>query len=143
MPVSPAGRSNSSDHPVLCPVSRQPILLRKAGDRHDLVLHVLASWRIGWIIDLFLMPFQAMRPPNDLITPYARTSTTTWRGCCSHFWRVFGIHRFYMGKWITGTIWFLTGGLVLVGWLYDLWTLNQQISEENLHYATTDYMAMA
>ena len=38
-----------------------------------------------------------------------------------------------MGNWITGTIWFLTGGLFLVGWLYDLWTLNEQISEENLH----------
>jgi len=43
-----------------------------------------------------------------------------------------GLHRFYMGKWITGLVYLLTGGLFLVGWIYDFWTLNQQISERNL-----------
>ena len=42
-----------------------------------------------------------------------------------------GIHRFYMGKWISGIIYLLTGGLFTVGWLYDLWTINGQISEVN------------
>jgi TM2 domain-containing membrane protein YozV len=42
-----------------------------------------------------------------------------------------GIHRFYMRKWITGVLYLLTGGLFLVGYLYDLWTLNSQISELN------------
>jgi hypothetical protein len=36
-----------------------------------------------------------------------------------------------MGKVITGIIWLLTGGLFFVGWLYDLWTLNDQVSEIN------------
>ena len=44
------------------------------------------------------------------------------------FLGVFGIHRMYMGKWITGLIYLLTGGLFLVGVLYDFWTLNDQIS---------------
>ncbi|RZA05839.1 MAG: TM2 domain-containing protein, partial [Proteobacteria bacterium] len=47
------------------------------------------------------------------------------------FLGVLGIHRFYMGKWLTGLIYLLTGGLFLVGVLYDFWTLNEQISERN------------
>jgi TM2 domain-containing membrane protein YozV len=31
-----------------------------------------------------------------------------------------GIHRFYNGKWITGLLWFFTGGLLLIGQLIDL-----------------------
>jgi len=36
-----------------------------------------------------------------------------------------------MGKVVTGLIWMFTGGLLGLGWLYDLWTLNDQISEVN------------
>jgi TM2 domain-containing membrane protein YozV len=34
-----------------------------------------------------------------------------------------GAHRFYYGKPISGTIWFLTLGLLLVGWLIDLFLI--------------------
>lgn len=34
-------------------------------------------------------------------------------------------------KWITGLICLLTGGLLGLGLLYDLWTLNGQVSEIN------------
>lgn len=95
---------------------------------------------IGWIVDLFLMPF-LHASAERLYVGGEHDYNLAW--LLLTFLGVFGIHRFYMGKWITGTIWFLTGGLFLVGWLYDLWTLNQQISEENLHCATTDYMVMA
>lgn len=44
---------------------------------------------------------------------------------------IFGIHRFYLGEWISGLIWLFTGGLLLLGVLYDLWTLNEQIDEVN------------
>lgn len=47
------------------------------------------------------------------------------------FLGLFGVHRFYMGKIFTGIIYFFTGGLFTIGWLYDLWTLNQQIDEVN------------
>ena len=30
-----------------------------------------------------------------------------------------GMHRFYYGKPVTGTIWFFTGGLLLIGWIVD------------------------
>jgi TM2 domain-containing membrane protein YozV len=48
------------------------------------------------------------------------------------FLGIFGIHRMYMGKWLTGILYLLTGGLLLLGVLYDFWTLNSQISEANL-----------
>jgi len=47
------------------------------------------------------------------------------------FFGIFGIHRFYMGKWISGLIYFCTGGLFLAGYLYDYCTLNEQISAQN------------
>lgn len=83
---------------------------------------------VGWIIDLFLIPgmdrqadrrFQA--GPIDYTVAWALLT----------FLGMFGIHRFYLGKWITGIIYLLTGGLFLVGWLYDLWTLNDQVDAIN------------
>jgi TM2 domain-containing membrane protein YozV len=34
-----------------------------------------------------------------------------------------GSHRFYYGRPISGTIWFFTGGLLLIGWLVDLFLI--------------------
>ncbi|NHJ49490.1 MAG: NINE protein [Asgard group archaeon] len=31
-----------------------------------------------------------------------------------------GIYRMYNGYWVTGIIWFLTGGLFIIGWFMDL-----------------------
>jgi TM2 domain-containing membrane protein YozV len=45
-----------------------------------------------------------------------------------------GIHRFYMGKIFTGLIYLFTGGLFLVGVLYDFLTLNEQLSDINSNY---------
>lgn len=36
------------------------------------------------------------------------------------FGGAFGIHRFYMGKNLTGFLYFLTGGLLMTGWAIDL-----------------------
>ena len=35
----------------------------------------------------------------------------------------FGAHRFYFGKRVSGTIWFFTLGLFLIGWLIDLFLI--------------------
>ena len=83
---------------------------------------------IGWLIDLFLIP--AMHKECDF-----RYSSGTidynvaW--VLQTFLGVFGIHRFYMGKIGTGIIWLLTGGLFGVGYIYDFFTLNEQISLRN------------
>jgi TM2 domain-containing membrane protein YozV len=83
---------------------------------------------IGWIIDLFLIPGMARRA-NLRYQAGSLDYTLAW--ILLTFLGIFGIHRFYMGKWITGIIYVLTGGLVGLGWLYDLWTLNGQVSEIN------------
>ena len=83
---------------------------------------------IGWIIDLFLIP--AMDRSADRRFREGSTSYTIgW--ILLTFLGIFGIHRFYLGKWFTGILYFFTGGLFLVGWIYDYWTLNDQISEIN------------
>ena len=38
-----------------------------------------------------------------------------------------GVDRFYLGKIFTGVLYLLTGGLLLLGVIYDYWTLNDQI----------------
>ena len=81
---------------------------------------------IGWIIDLFLIPGMARRA--DLRYQAGHLDyTVAW--ILLTFLGIFGIHRFYMGKWITGIVYLLTGGLLGLGLLYDLWTLNGQVSE--------------
>ena len=88
----------------------------------------LGLFLIGWIIDLFLIP--GMDRAADFKYREGHIDyTVAW--ILLAFLGVFGLHRFYMGKWITGIIWLLTGGLFFVGWLYDLWTLNGQVDEVN------------
>jgi TM2 domain-containing membrane protein YozV len=79
---------------------------------------------IGWIIDLFLIP--GMDQEADLrFTSGGKDYNTAW--LLLVFLGMFGAHRMYMGKWLTGIIWLCTGGLFLIGYLYDLWTLNSQL----------------
>jgi TM2 domain-containing membrane protein YozV/predicted Ser/Thr protein kinase len=46
-----------------------------------------------------------------------------------------GIHRMYAGKWITGVLWLLTGGLFLVGQIIDLVLIPGMIKMANLESA--------
>ncbi|HHC24370.1 MAG TPA: TM2 domain-containing protein [Desulfobacterales bacterium] len=79
---------------------------------------------IGWIIDLFLIP--SMDREADLRFREGDVDyNTAW--ILLTFLGLFGIHRFYIGKWLTGVVYLLTGGLFLVGVVYDFWTLNDQI----------------
>jgi TM2 domain-containing membrane protein YozV len=49
-----------------------------------------------------------------------------------------GLHRFYLGKIPTGILWMCTGGLGMVGSLYDFFTLPGQVREANLRRALFD-----
>jgi TM2 domain-containing membrane protein YozV len=83
---------------------------------------------IGWLVDLFLIPGMDRRADRRYAGGRVDYSIA-W--LLQTFLGVFGLHRFYQRKWVTGIVWLLTGGLFLVGWLYDFWTLNGQIDEIN------------
>jgi TM2 domain-containing membrane protein YozV len=83
---------------------------------------------IGWLIDLFLIPSMD-RAADRRYTPGPVDYSVGW--ILLTLAGVFGLHRFYMGKWLTGILYLLSGGLFLIGWLYDFCTLNGQISEIN------------
>lgn len=83
---------------------------------------------LGWIIDLLLIPGMDRNADQRYIEGPANY-TVGW--VLLTFLGVLGLHRFYLGKWITGIIWLVTGGLFLVGVLYDYWTLNEQIAGRN------------
>lgn len=51
--------------------------------------------------------------------------------CLLGFVGAAGVHRFYLGKPVTGVIWFLTGGLLGLGTIYDLITMDSQVREFN------------
>lgn len=83
---------------------------------------------IGWIIDLFLIPGMDRQADHKYIEGRINY-TISW--VLLTFLGILGIHRLYMGKWLTALLWFFTGGLFLLGYLYDYWTLNEQVSEIN------------
>jgi TM2 domain-containing membrane protein YozV len=43
-----------------------------------------------------------------------------------------GFHRFYLGKFFTGLLWMFTGGLGMIGSIYDLFTLPAQVNDANM-----------
>lgn len=84
---------------------------------------------VGWIIDLLLIPGMD-RKASLRYHPGRYDHSVAW--ILQTFLGWAGIHRFYIGKPVTGLIWLLTGGLVGIGWLYDFFTLNGQVDERNL-----------
>ena len=80
---------------------------------------------IGWIVDLFLIPSMD-RQADNRFRAGRYDYNVAW--ILLTFLGVFGIHRFYMGKWFTGILYLLTGGLFLIGYIYDYWTLNDQLN---------------
>ena len=83
---------------------------------------------IGWVIDLFLIP--SMDRQADLRFRAGKVKySLAW--ILLTFFGVLGLHRMYMGKWLTGILYLCTLGLLGVGYLSDYWTLNDQITAVN------------
>lgn len=83
---------------------------------------------VGWLVDFFLIP--SMEDEADSRYQEGRISYTTAWILMTYGW-MFGVHHFYMGKWVLGIVYALSGGLLGIGYLYDLWTLNEQIDQVN------------
>ena len=83
---------------------------------------------IGWLIDLFLIPSMD-RQADVRFRPGPINYSIAW--VLLTFLGFFGVHRMYMGKWITGLLYLFTLGLFGIGYLYDYWTLNDQIAVKN------------
>ena len=86
---------------------------------------------IGWLIDIVLIPGMAI-DANRRYRPSSVSYSVSW--LLLALLGIFGVHRIYMGKWPTGLIYLLTGGLFFIGFVYDIFTLNEQLDE--LSHAT-------
>ena len=83
---------------------------------------------IGWLIDVFFIPSMDRSADLKYITGKFDYDIT-W--ILLTFVGLLGIHRFYLGKILTGILYLCTGGLLGLGVLYDFWNLNEQVSELN------------
>lgn len=91
----------------------------------------LGLFFIGWIIDLLLIPGMSREADRRFI-PGPKDYNLTWILLTFLGW--LGIHRLYMGKWITGLLYMVTAGLLGLGILWDFLTLNEQLSDVNADY---------
>lgn len=83
---------------------------------------------IGWIIDLFLIPSMDRQADRKYKTGPINYSVA-W--ILLVYLGIFGAHRFYMGKWLTGLLYLISAGCFGIGIFYDFWTINGQIDELN------------
>ena len=88
----------------------------------------LGLFLIGWLFDLLLIPGMD-KEADQRFSSGLIDYNTAW--ILLTFLGLFGVHRMYMGKWLTGILYLASGGLFGIGYIYDYWTLNDQLSELN------------
>lgn len=88
----------------------------------------LGLFFIGWLVDLILIPGM-QDSADDIFIKGHIDYDLTW--ILLTFLGIFGAHRFYQQKWLSGLLYLLTGGVFLFGIIFDYWTLNDQISKLN------------
>jgi TM2 domain-containing membrane protein YozV len=83
---------------------------------------------IGWLVDVFLIPSMDREADRQFL-PGPTDYSVCWILLVFFGW--LGLHRLYQGKVLTGLLFALTGGLLGIGIVYDVLTINEQISEQN------------
>lgn len=90
----------------------------------------LGLFFVGWIVDFFLIPQMDTEADQRYMDVDGEAEySVTW--ILLFFLGIFGVHRMYLGKWVSGLIYLCTLGLFGLGILYDLWTLNDQIDHKH------------
>ena len=84
---------------------------------------------IGWIVDLFLIPAMA-KDAEASFDAGPVDYTIAW--LLLTFLGLFGAHRFYMNRIITGALYLFTGGVFGLGIIYDFVMLNEQVHQMNV-----------
>jgi len=90
--------------------------------------YTLGLFGVGWFRDVFCVP-RMERTAGQRYQAGAHDYTVAW--VLLTLGGILGLHRFYLGRWLTGLLWLLSGGVFTIGLIYDFCTLNQQISEAN------------
>lgn len=83
---------------------------------------------IGWLIDVLLIPAMD-READERFAPGPTDYTLAW--LLLMIGGVFGLHRFVQGRWVTGLLFLGTFGFMGLGVVYDVLTMNDQISDRN------------
>ena len=86
---------------------------------------ILGLW---WALDFFQMP-KIAQEANFRYQKGTYNYSIAW--LLHTYSGIFGAHRFYLGKWVTGLIYLFTGGLFGIGYFYDFLTLNDRVSAQN------------
>ncbi|MDJ0712641.1 MAG: TM2 domain-containing protein [Prochloraceae cyanobacterium] len=63
-----------------------------------------------------------------------RNTVTAYLLWCFWFLGFAGIHRFYLGKPLTGSIWFFSWGVFGIGQIIDLFMIPWMVEEQNFKY---------
>lgn len=84
---------------------------------------------VGWLLDLFLMPWLCRSARQRYLHDGEHSFDISW--VLLTFLGALGFHRFYLGKWASGLLYLVSGGVFGLGVLYDYWTLNEQVSVAN------------
>ncbi len=73
------------------------------------------------------------------MTPANTRTHSTGLGYLMWIFGFIGIHRFYFGKPVSGIIWLVTGGLLLIGWIVDLFLIPSMENQAAGRYAGGRY----
>lgn len=73
------------------------------------------------------------------MNPYKKTHDLVVAYFFWLFLGIFGTHRFYLGKALSGLIWLFTFGILGLGWLLDLFLIPRMHKNASLKFSTGKY----
>lgn len=67
---------------------------------------------------------------NELVKS-PRTTGLAYALWALSFVGIAGVHRLYMGRWVSGLLWLFTGGLCMVGTIIDAIAMPRMVDDSN------------